>query len=195
MGPPNELLLDNYSSFKSARFLDMCRKWSVSGVFRCDYKPSRNGIIERNHRTIKRLAARCDEDLLDVVYMYNLTPRNKDGISPSGRMFCQPWRWFKNEHEIKICDNDIFSSFSVGDSVYVKPADSRCTSVWSRGIVTKVNSKWNVPRHVRDLRRTVNSPSNDQTVSHSDNGPADDVQLHRSTREKQLPNRFSYSRP
>ena len=184
MGPPNELLLDNYSSFKSARFLDMCRKWSVSVVFRCAYKPSGNGIIERNHRTIKRLAARCDEDLLDVVYMYNLTPRNKDGISPSSRMFCQPWRWFKNEHEIKICDNDIFSSFSVGDSVYVKPADSRCTSVWSRGIVTKVNSKWNievdgVPRHVRDLRRTVNSPLNDQTVSHSDNGTADEVQLRR----------------
>ena len=66
--------------------------------------------------------------------------------------------------------------------------------------MTKVNSKWNVevdgvPRHVRDLRRTVNSPSNGQTVSHSDNGPADDVQLRRSTREKQLPDRFGYSRP
>ena len=67
-------------------------------------------------------------------------------------------------------------------------------------IVPKVNSKWNVevdgvPMHVRDLKRTVNSPSNYQTISHSDNSTADDVQLRRSTREEKLPDRFGYSRP
>ena len=45
----------------------------------------------------------------------------------------------------------------VGDEVWVKPPDARCTSQWGMGEVTKVNSKNNVevegvPRHILDVR-------------------------------------------
>ena len=45
----------------------------------------------------------------------------------------------------------------VGDEVWVKPADARCTSRWQEGTVTHVNSENNVEvdgmaRHVLDVR-------------------------------------------
>ena len=62
---------------------------------------------------------------------------------------------------MKEAENDkmeIVARFGVGDNVFVKPIDSRCTSVWSRGVVTAINSSTNVsvdavPRHVNDLRK------------------------------------------
>ena len=47
--------------------------------------------------------------------------------------------------------------FSVGDIVYVKPSDVKCTSAWNTGKVTKIVSKQavevdEVNRHVGDLR-------------------------------------------
>ena len=43
--------------------------------------PSGNGIIERNHRTVKTIAARKDHTVSEAVYWYNVTP--KDDVSPS----------------------------------------------------------------------------------------------------------------
>lgn len=50
---------------------------------------------------------------------------------------------------------------SVGDEVRVKPPSSRCTSQWTRGIVSEINSNNNIevdgiPRHVLNLRPVVN---------------------------------------
>ena len=52
------------------------------------------------------------------------------------------------------------SEFDVGDEVWVKPPGARCTTPWKPGVVTGVNSKYNVeidkvPRHVRDIRRRL----------------------------------------
>ena len=49
-------------------------------------------------------------------------------------------------------------AYSVGDKVWVKPHEARCTSLWNPGIVTNVNSEHNVevdgvPRHVCDMKR------------------------------------------
>ena len=57
-GPPEQLLLDNAAVFKSRRFIDFCERWGVSVNYRAAYRPSGNGIVERHHRTIKRMAAR-----------------------------------------------------------------------------------------------------------------------------------------
>ena len=48
----------------------------------------------------------------------------------------------------------------VGDEVWVKPPNARCTTRWNRGIVNGVNSPNNVevdgtPRHLLDLRPTA----------------------------------------
>ena len=38
--------------------------------------PSRgNGVVERNHGTIKRMAARSNNSVLDMVHWYNTTPK------------------------------------------------------------------------------------------------------------------------
>jgi len=58
-GPVSELLLDNSPCFRSQWIKEVCEKWSVILIFRCAYRPSGNGIIERNHRTIKRAAVRA----------------------------------------------------------------------------------------------------------------------------------------
>jgi hypothetical protein len=42
------------------------------------YRPEGNGIIERSHRTIKRIAERSKINPLEAVYWYNFSP--KDGI-------------------------------------------------------------------------------------------------------------------
>ena len=58
-GPVSELLLDNSPCFRSQWIKEVCEKWSVILIFRFAYRPFGNGIIERNHRTIKRSAARA----------------------------------------------------------------------------------------------------------------------------------------
>ena len=51
----------------------------------------------------------------------------------------------------------MLSYYKIGDEVFVKPTVSRCTTPWSKGVVTKINSDNNVevngiPRQVA-LRR------------------------------------------
>ena len=52
------------------------------------------------------------------------------------------------------------TTVTVGEEVWVKPRDARCTSQWKRGTVTDVNSPNNVsvngiPRHILDVRRVI----------------------------------------
>ena len=53
------------------------------------------------------------------------------------------------------------TTVTVGEEVWVKPRDARCTSEWRRGTVTDVHSSNNVsvngiPRHILDVRRVIN---------------------------------------
>ena len=48
----------------------------------------------------------------------------------------------------------------IGDEVWVKPGDARCTTQWGRGRVTAINSDNNVdvegvPRHILDIRPVI----------------------------------------
>ena len=54
----SQLLLDNSASFTSSRMKDFCQKWKVKLIFRGAYRLSGTWIVEKNHRTIKRMAAR-----------------------------------------------------------------------------------------------------------------------------------------
>ena len=42
------------------------------------------------------------------------------------------------------------SEFDVGDEVWVKPPGARCSTPWKPGVVTGVNSKYNIS--IRSLR-------------------------------------------
>ena len=56
-GPPEEILCDYGPCFKSVKTRSFLSQWGVSVVFCCAYKHAGNGIVERNHRTIKRMVA------------------------------------------------------------------------------------------------------------------------------------------
>lgn len=158
-GPPAEILCDNGPAYRAAAFVAFCMSWNIAIRYRCAYRPQGNGIVERHHRTIKRMAARTQGDPLLMVYYYNIAPLKKSDIAtvPATQMFARQWRL----RDMKEAENDkmeIVARFGVGDNVFVKPIDSRCTSVWSRGVVTAINSSTNVsvdavPRHVNDLRK------------------------------------------
>ena len=57
-GPCEEFLMDNSTAFRSAAVEQFADRWGISLKFRAAYAPGGNGIVERNHRTIKRIAAR-----------------------------------------------------------------------------------------------------------------------------------------
>ena len=78
-------------------------------------------------------------------------------MKPESGIFCQKWpvRRITCGHENQEEHRD--SPFYVGQRVYVKPKNARCTSEWTIGEVTKMNSKWNievdgVPRHISQIR-------------------------------------------
>lgn len=156
-GPPVELLLDNACAFRSKTFKAMCEKWRVLRRFRCAYKPGGNGVVERNHRTIKRMAARVGADPRDMTFWYNMAPRGgKDSASPAQVLFKYGWRCYAAETVPEVEDAE--GGYQRGDPVFVKPPATRCTTVWPRGMVTGVVSETNVevdgiPRHVSDLRQ------------------------------------------
>jgi len=50
--------MDNSMAFRSAAVEQFADEWGISLRFRAAYAPSANGIVERNHRTIKRIAER-----------------------------------------------------------------------------------------------------------------------------------------
>ena len=155
-----ELLFDNSATFRSASIKSLCLKWNVSVTFRCAYRPSGNGIIERAHRTIKSMAAKSGGDVRDMVFWYNVSPKSGvDGNTlPSARL--HNYRW--NYPVIKAGSAPVTYTgalrFSCGQNVYVKPPNARCTTQWTIGTVTKdcrggvaveVN---HIPRHIADIR-------------------------------------------
>ena len=161
-GPPIKILCDNAKSFRSNLMQEFCKFWKISLTFRCAYKPSGNGIVERNHRTIKRMFARCGKSIDYCVFWYNITPHGSKGIIPSRKLISYEWRNPFLEVEVNSEIDDSQESdkhaYSVGDKVWVKPHRASCTSLWNPGIVTKVNSEHNVevdgvPRHACDVRR------------------------------------------
>ena len=152
-GPPAELLMDNGTAFRSGAMRDFLARWNVKPVYRCAYRPAGNGVVERNHRTIKRMAARSNADPLDMVHWYNRTP--KEGIDansvPAQQIYSYDWR---QTHTLPETEN---TDWSVGDSVFVKPPNCRCTSLWPEGTITAVQSPQKVevngvPRHIADIR-------------------------------------------
>lgn len=159
-GPPRELLLDNALSFKSQQFVAVCRKWDINVRYRCAYRASGNAIVERIHRTIKRMAARSGGNVLDMAYWYNVAPKERMVVSsvPSECLFSYSWRVPHSASDDRLPGVDHSESgFRVGQRVFVKPGQSTCTTVWPEGRVTRVAADLQVevdgvPRHIADVR-------------------------------------------
>lgn len=164
-GPPEEIVLDNYSTFRSEEVGKLLQNWDVMVHYRCAYRPSGNGVVERNHRTIKRMVARTGLSVSRMVFFYNSSPRcglDDDSI-PFRRLFKYDVRikqlFIKGSRPEK---GDANNSYKVGDRVFVKPPQASCTQPWREGKVTGIVSNLSVevdgiPRHLADVRRIVMS--------------------------------------
>lgn len=162
-GPVDELMMDNSTAFRSELLKGFLEKWNIQQFFRAAYKPSGNGIVERNHRTIKAIAERGNISPLEAVFWYNMSPRTgqREDSVPQKALFNYDWRHpVMPPPSVRSIEA---STFKLGDEVWVKPPFVKCTSHWKKGTVTGVNSNSNVsvdgmPRHVLDLRRVVIPP-------------------------------------
>ena len=53
-----EILVDNATVFRGKRLEELLPKCDVNVFFRCAYEAAGNGVMERNRRTIKIMAAK-----------------------------------------------------------------------------------------------------------------------------------------
>ena len=154
-GPPHELLTDNGPCFSSRVMKGFLSEWGVRQLLSAAYRHSGNGIIERNHRTVKRSVARSGKSVEMAVYWYNNSPRC-DGVVPIEEVSKYQVR-IRGEAGFRSSRSSSSSQFSVGDVVFVKPPNARCTTKWRTGKVTGVVSNQVVEvdgtnRHVADIR-------------------------------------------
>ena len=179
-GPPTELLMDNGKGFRSRNAADVCQRWNVQAEWRCAYRPSGNGIVERNHRTIKRSAERAGVDPCVITFWLNSTP-NVNGIVPAEEVFCYKWsppKPIDDGNEVRVLESGD-KDYKIGQTVFVKPAASRCTTKWPTGTITNILSRTNVeidgtPRHVGDIRPMVTKDGGDTKESAVLEDPAED---------------------
>ena len=160
MGPVDTILMDNGTQFRSALMIELLQEWNITPYYRAAYRPTGNGIIERSHRTIKVIAERSNISPLKAVFWYNSSPKTRQEIDsvPQRALFRYEWR-----HPAKVPDVEEISGetqLKVGDEVWTKPPDHRCTTLWKPGVVTRLNTPNNisvdgVPRHVLDIREAV----------------------------------------
>ena len=160
-GPVDEVLTDNSTVFRSAALRETLDRWKVRRFFRAAYRPSGNGIVERHHRTVKAVAERGQISPLEAVFWYNMAPRSgQEEVSvPQRAVFRYEWRHPCAEPQVEG-EGEGPESVEVGEEVWVKPPNVRCTTQWGKGRVTDVHSRNNVsvdgmPRHVLDIRRVV----------------------------------------
>jgi hypothetical protein len=160
-GPPDELLSDYGPCFISAKTEQFLKEWGVMHVFSCAYKHSGNGIVERNHRTIKRMAARTGGRIEDMVFWYNNTPNSAEVVPALAIYQYEPRLPGEPKRDGLPGSSRPNSSnpYKIGDSVYVKPANARCDTEWKTATVSNVVADTvvevnGVNRHVADVRAT-----------------------------------------
>ena len=165
-GPVVEVIMDNGTVFHSDILKALFEKWNIRRYYRAAYRPEGNGIVERNHRTVKAIAERGGITPIEATFWYNMAPKvgQREETVPQRSIFLYEWRHPKN----KLPDVDEGPPrIQIGEEVWVKPPNVRCTTQWGRGIVTGSQSPNNLivngtPRHILDLRRVI--PANDEDM-------------------------------
>ena len=175
-GPPSELLMDNAPAFSSAQFTALLTAWDVSPKFSAAYRSQGNGLTERNHRTIKTSAERSGKSVQQTVAFYNNTTHSATKAVPYELLFVAKSKvaggratreslvtrpeW---QGPLDDCVRSEGNPFLVGDEVFVKPSDARCTTRWHGpvriaevvdGVKVKLEGIAGA-RHVSHLRRYV----------------------------------------
>ena len=166
-GPVDEVIMDNALCFRSSELGNLFKQWKIKVFYRAAHRASGNSIVERNHRTIKCWAEKAGIDPVEAVYWYNVSPRVSNNNDSLPQLAVSNYRWRLPLEEPEL-GSEVSCRFEVGDDVWVKPGQTRCTTEWKRGKVTGVNSANNVsvdgmPRHVLDMRRVYEFSEEDST--------------------------------
>ena len=143
-GAPEEILADNDTAFRSRAFAVFAAKWAVRLRFRAVHRPSGNGVVERNHRTAKVIAARKGCSTGDAVHLYNVTPR--DGKSSSTARAGQIYRYPVRDSvradppagggsETDGAPEGRSGAYTVGDAVWTRQPGSRCAQRSQPGVL------------------------------------------------------------
>ena len=152
------------------------------------------------------MAARSNQNVLDMVFYYNILPKERTLVStiPFYNIYSYCIK-FPETRAINEGEIQLESKFKVGDNVFVKPADSKCTTKWKNGVITKVNSYWSVdvdgiPRHISDIRDNFYEPDQESVPAHeyfinyfsdaSDQEDRDEEDTDLPRRERKRPERF-----
>ena len=175
-GPPVRFLSDNASIFRSQEVEKFLREWDVQIENSCAYRSQGNGVIERNHRTIKTMLARTGNNVHKCIYWYNIT-KGQNGTSPYELIFHAKARIPGIRDRVTSCQflpdhgmdfdtsrSEFSNPFFVGDQVYLK-SSGRCMDPWTGPhTVTTVKSDVSVElnddgitRHVSHIRRVPRS--------------------------------------
>ena len=82
----------------------------------------------------------------------------RDDTVPHRSVFNYEWRHPRDTSQ--EIDEQGPARIQIGEEVWVKPPNARCTMQWERGVITDVQSPNNLsvdgmPRHILDLRRVV----------------------------------------
>ena len=177
-GPPESVMSDNGTAFRSREVNELFQYWEISHVLTCAYRPQGNSVIERMHRMIKRTARRGGKSIEEAVFWVNCSSvdgapspyeclfcakSRKPGVRQRRAEVCRPRRpRTENSNRYDSCD---LNPFVVGDKVYLRPPSGRCDEEWSGPHrVTSVNSAVSVvinndgvSRHVSHLRAVPQS--------------------------------------
>ena len=146
-----------------AAFKQFAERWALRVRFRCaQYVASGNGIAERCHRSVKRIATRKHCTIAEAVYWYNVAPKDDvdSATAPANMLYDYSVRLLGIDHALPSEPGAIDSPYDVGDAMWGKPAENRCHTKYKLGTVTGVVSEQTMevdgmPRHVRDLRSAV----------------------------------------
>ena len=169
-GPVDEVLMDNSTVFRSEALKQMFEKWNIHRFFRAAFRASGNGIVERNHRTIKAIAERGHISPLEAVFWYNMSPKVGllESSVPQKSVFRYEWRHPSVKPDVVGDVDDDSATVRIGEEVWVKPPNARCTTQWGRGVITDIHSRNNVsvdgmPRHILDIRSVRESSDDSET--------------------------------
>ena len=161
-GPPEEILSNNDTAFCSMEFRRFVDEWGIRLRHRCVYVPSGNSRAERCHWSVKRITTRKACTITEAVYRYNTTP--KDAVTAaSAPANAIHWYWVRIKGiDVPLPDwQETRGPYELGDTVWVKPPNSRCTTSFRRGQITGIVSEQAVlvdgtPCHVRDIQPAIN---------------------------------------
>ena len=92
---------------------------------------------------------------------------------------------WRGPHSSPLADDvEKLGLVKIGDDVWVKPPNVRCTTTWKKGVVTAVYSKNNIsvdgtPRHILDIRRVIEPDVTDDIGSESEEEEGGEVERER----------------